>query len=154
MQGKLYLVTEEGYEHHWEIIDQDDSVALYHSDKCDKSDLASWLKDNESEWCNLWLKEQYENELCAYSDEFFEVFMEWFDVECDHNELPDQLIKIHFQKTEEVVKTCLTEADALAFIARKQHDYPKLYTYVESMVFCPQMIQLRNWILSLTGGEQ
>jgi hypothetical protein len=62
-------------------------------------------------------------------------------------------MKIHLQETEEVVKTCLTEADANWFIQRKQHDYPKLYTYAESMCFCPQMIELRNWIMSLTKAE-
>lgn len=151
---KRYLVTADGYnESHWEIIEPDEGNMLYNSNECDKRNLIDWLIDNESEWCNSWLKEQYENDLCAYSDEFCEVFLQWFDVESDYDELPESLMKIHMQETEEVVKTCFTEVDALAFIARKQHDYPKLYTYVESMVFCPQMIQLRNWIMSLTGGK-
>lgn len=63
------------------------------------------------------------------------------------------LNKYHMSKKMTVVKSCLTEADAKAFIARKQHDYKKLYIYVNSMVFCPQMIELRNWIMSLTEGE-
>ena len=47
-------------------------------------------------------------------------------------------------------KVFLTEEDANWFIKRKQHDYPKLYTYVESLCFCPQMIELRGWIKSLS----
>ncbi len=57
--------------------------------------------------------------------------------------------KLYLQKTEEVVRTCYTEKDANDFIARKQHDYPKLYTYVETMNHCPQMIKLREWIMNL-----
>ena len=61
--------------------------------------------------------------------------------------------KIDLQKTTEVVKSCLTESDAQWFIQRKQHDYPKLEIYVESMVFCPQMIELRKWIMGLTKED-
>lgn len=153
---KRYLITEQDYnEHHWEIIDSDgDSGWLYRSDEWDKQELAKWMLENDLGWCDQWLEgidvsADIDN-LEAFSETFIESFIDDFDVESDYYELPEQLKKFHLQETEEVVKTCLTEADALAFIARKQHDYPKLYTYVESMVFCPQMIELRNWILSLT----
>ena len=156
---KRYLITEEGYsEHHWEIVDTDDGCVLYHSDECDiKKPLAEWLLDNDLGWCEQWLENidvsaDIDN-LEAFSETFIESFIDDFDVESDDDELPDQLKKFHLQETEEVVKTCMTEVDARAFIARKQHDYPKLYTYVESMVFCPQMIELRNWIMSLTKPE-
>lgn len=161
---KRYLITEQGYnESHWEIIDTDgDGDALYHSDKCDKKPLAEWLAENDHQWCSNWL---FDNDIetnhpdithvhgPAFDEVFIQAFIDEFDVEYYYDELPEQLKKLHIQETEEVIKTCLTEADALAFIARKQHDYPKLYTYVESMVFCPQMIQLRNWIMSLTTPE-
>jgi len=148
---KHYLVTAEGYnDHHWEIIEPDDGHTLYHSEVCDKQRLAEWLGDNEAEWSESWLESLESDDLASG---FIDVFCDNFDVENDFDELPDSLMKIHLQEVEEVIKTCLTEADARAFIARKQHDYPKLYTYVESMVYCPQMIELRNWILSLTKAE-
>lgn len=161
---KRYLPTEEGYdEHHWEIVDTDgDATALYRSDKCDKKALAEWLAENDHQWCSNWLFDNdIESEYSdithvhgpAFDEVFINAFIDKFNVESDHDQLPDPLKKFHLQETEEVIKTCFTEADALAFIARKQHDYPKLYTYVESMVFCPQMIQLRNWIMSLTKPE-
>lgn len=157
---KRYLPTEEGCdEHHWEIVDTDgDATALYRSDKCDKKALAEWLAENDHQWCSNWLFDNDIDEVChdvshAFDEVFIKAFIDEFNVESDHDQLPDPLKKFHLQETEEVIKTCLTEADARAFIARKQHDYPKLYTYVESMVFCPQMIQLRHWIMSLTTPE-
>ncbi|MDB4326374.1 ead/Ea22-like family protein, partial [bacterium] len=60
----------------------------------------------------------------------------------------------HMVREMKVVKACLTEADANWFIKRKQHDYGKLYTYVYSMCYCPQMIELREWIISLTNKSE
>lgn len=157
---KRYLPTEEGYdEHHWEIFDTDGGTALYRSDKSDmKQALAEWLAENDHQWCSNWLFDNDIDEVChdvshTFDEVFIEAFIDKFNLESDHDQLPDPLKKFHLQETEEVIRSCLTEADARAFIARKQHDYPKLYTYVESMVFCPQMIQLRNWIMSLTKPE-
>lgn len=157
---KRYLITEEGYdEHHWEIVDTDGGTALYRSDKSDmKQALAEWLAENDHQWCSNWLFDNDIDEVChdvshTFDEVFIEAFIDKFNLESDHDQLPDPLKKFHLQETEEVIRSCLTEADARAFIARKQHDYPKLYTYVESMVFCPQMIQLRHWIMSLTTPE-
>ncbi|MEL4370703.1 ead/Ea22-like family protein [Shewanella xiamenensis] len=159
---KRYLVTEEGYnDHHWEIIDADSyGRALYRSDLDPrfKATLAEWLSENDHQWCSNWLFDNDIDEVChdvshTFDEVFIEAFIDKFNLESDHDQLPDPLKKFHLQETEEVIKTCLTEADARAFIARKQHDYPKLYTYVASMVFCPQMIQLRHWIMSLTTPE-
>lgn len=157
---KRYLPTEEGYdEHHWEIVDTDGGTALYRSDESDiKQALAEWLAENDHQWCSNWLFDNDIDEVCydvshTFDEVFINAFIEDFDVESNHDQLPDPLKKFHLQETEEVIRSCLTEADARAFIARKQHDYPKLYTYVESMVFCPQMIQLRHWIMSLTTPE-
>lgn len=62
---------------------------------------------------------------------------------------------IWVEEYEVIVKSAfLTEADANWFINRKQHDYPKLYTYVASMYLCPQMIELRNWIKELTNEQK
>ena len=157
---KRYLPTEEGYdEHHWEIFDTDGGTALYRSDESDmKQALAEWLAENDHQWCSNWLFDNDIDEVChdvshTFDEVFIEAFIDKFNLESDHDQLPDPLKKFHLQETEEVIRSCLTEADARAFIARKQHDYPKLYTYVESMVFCPQMIQLRHWIMSLTTPE-
>ncbi len=88
------------------------------------------------------------------ADSEFKIFnYEWYglpELKYFFDDLPFESIElIEMQKIREVVKTCLTESDAQFFIDRKQHDYPKLYKYVESMVFCPQMIELRNWIKGL-----
>ncbi|MBO2684952.1 ead/Ea22-like family protein [Shewanella algae] len=149
---KRYLVTEQGYsEDHWEILhDDSEGRALHHSAFSDDySELAEYLLETDEDWCKEWCDEQ--------GIDFCEsAFIDAFSTDYDPDgciDLPDCYKRLYLQETEEVIKTCLTEADALAFIARKQHDYPKLYTYVESMVFCPQMIELRNWIMSLTTKE-
>lgn len=75
-------------------------------------------------------------------------FLAHFD--CKHDEL-EGIELVWVEEYEDIVKGAfLTEEDANWFIKRKQHDYPKLYTYVESLCFCPQMIELRGWIKSLT----
>ena len=103
----------------------------------------------------------------SFIGKFVEMHKEWYDVGeglsdgdyfdqnfCgdlfDAEDLPDGIEIFDMKKEREVVKACLTQNDADWFIKRKQHDYPKLYTYVDSMVFCPQMIELREWIKSLT----
>ncbi len=147
---KRYLVTESGYsEHHWEIVDEEGD-AFYHSEEdSGLSELAICIFESHTEWASsFWGRHEETRFLDCTESDFVDSFNKNFDP--DWIDLPGGFKKIYFQETEEVIKTCFTEADALAFIARKQHDYPKLYTYVESMVFCPQMIELRNWIMSLT----
>jgi hypothetical protein len=81
-------------------------------------------------------------------EEKIDYFLENFDCETDSLEGIELL---WVEEYEDIVQGAfLTEQDANWFINRKQHDYPKLYTYVESMYFCPQMKELRNWIKSLT----
>ncbi|HAV1574503.1 TPA: ead/Ea22-like family protein [Vibrio parahaemolyticus] len=155
---RTHLVTEEDYnESHWEIVDTEEGITLFHSKHdSDFDGLFEHLFDCQPDWLIEWA-EQYANmDVKAHDGDIegdsYDALLVAFQSHFDPNvqELPDSLKKFHMQEVEVVVKTCLTEADANAFIKRKQHDYPKLYTYVESMVFCPQMIQLRDWILSLT----
>jgi hypothetical protein len=146
---KRYLATEQGYdEHHWEIIRDDDGDQVYRSHiDSDYKKLAEALIDSDKDWCIEWCDDSG----IALGDE--DDFIANFSMQYSPDgwiSLPDGYKRLYLQEVEEVIKTCLTEADARAFIARKQHDYPKLYTYVESMLHCPQMIELRNWILSLT----
>jgi hypothetical protein len=149
---KRYLVTEQGYdEHHWEIIRENDGWPVHRSHiDSDYKKLAEALIDSDEEWCVEWCEEM-DVEL-GDEDDFIAKFSMQYDPD-GWLDLPFGYKRLYLQETEEVIKTCLTEVDARAFIARKQHDYPKLYTYVESMVYCPQMIELRNWILSLTKAE-
>jgi hypothetical protein len=149
---KRYLVTEQDYnEHHWEIFNDNHDYPVHRSHiDSDYRNLAENLHEDNEEWCREWC---LENDI-EFGDEGD--FVANFSMQYDPDgfiDLPDGYKRLWLQETEEVVKTCLTEADANWFIQRKQHDYPKLYTYVESMCFCPQMIELRNWIMSLTKAE-
>lgn len=149
---KRYLVTEKGYsEHHWELVD-DDGV-FYRSDKQSEEVAAEYLSENYSDWfkatCDDLLQcNRGEHGLDSMSD--FDLF-EGFDWE--YAELPDGVKKVHVQEVEEVVTTHFTQAAAEQFIARKQHDYPKLYTYVASAYWSPQLRELQDWIKSLTLSE-
>lgn len=149
---KRYLITEEGYsESHWELHAEDsDGYPIYSTKPGFNSDHSSseFYEANE-EWCDDWL---VDNDLEPCSVEFYTNFC-FKQFKESGDEWPEGYRVIHLQETEEVIKTCLTKADADYFIQRKQHDYPKLYTYAGSMVYCPQMIQLRNWILSLTQNQ-
>tara|TARA_R110002033_G_scaffold166065_1_gene204439 strand:- start:249 stop:869 length:621 start_codon:yes stop_codon:yes gene_type:complete len=121
-------------------------------DDADHSDIFDHLKEYYPEWCIKTLKD-IDDDLDDIDD-----LLDYIDLDDLWVDLPFGVTieKIDMQKVVHKTKYCLTEADANGFIQRKQHDYKKLYTYVESMNYCPQMIELRNWILSLTtecGGK-
>lgn len=106
-------------------------------------DLKKYLTKNHAEFC-IDVAESIES---GDFDDFSED-------ELDTNDLPEGVFKWTYQNRPKFVKASLTEAGANQFIERKQHDYPKLYIYVESMIYCNQMIELRNWIKSITTGNQ
>lgn len=136
----------EGREDYWVIVDVGNEYEeLYSSSDCETEYFFEYMHENYDRWIYSW-EEHNEKEFNA----------ENFDIDSDYCDLPDgydELERIPMQEIEETVKSCLTEHDARAFIKRKQHDYPRLYTYVNSMVFCPQMIELRKWILGLADGK-
>jgi hypothetical protein len=158
---KKYLITEEGYnENHWEIAGVEEGNTLYHSENdSDFNDLLDYLLENNPDWVIEWAEEYADMDIKNADGDIDDDCLNTLKSEFNDNfepewhELPDSVKKFHMQEIEVVVKSCLTEKDANAFIERKQHDYPELYTYVESMCFCPQMIELRNWIMSLNGGN-
>lgn len=134
---KRYIVTEQGYnEHHWQICG-DDGVIYRSIDPIEE--LYDYLIENHSDFVSYWNNENSVENLS-----------EWLDPTDDH--LPDGLRLIYVQEIEEIVTTHFTEHDARAFIARKQHDYPKLYTYVESAYWSPQLRKLQDWIISLSAA--
>lgn len=147
---KNYLVTEEGYnESHWEII-CDSGYTLYHSEKSEGyDDLASYLYQNESDWCDAWVSYNDLSDVQVGERVFTELFNEHFDPDID--DLPSDVKKLHMQEIEVTVNSHFTEKDAQAFIDRKQHDYPKLYIYAASLCYCWNMIKLRNWIKDLNA---
>lgn len=145
---KKHLVTEKGYnESHWEIASEDGST-LYHSEKSENLDvLADYLFYNHEEWVAEFLGEH--NDGLETTDSGFKLLLnENFDPEW--NDLPDGCKKFHMQEVEVTVNSHFTEADAQAFIDRKQHDYPKLYIYAISLCYCWNMAELRRWIKSLS----
>lgn len=148
---KTSLVTECGYnESHWEIF-CDSGHTLYHSEKSENlDDLASYLFQNESDWCKEWICENDLTDVELDEFAFIELFNEHFDIDYNADELPDDVKKLHMQEIEVTVSSHFTEADAQAFINRKQNDYPKLYIYATSLYFCESMKKLRSWIKDLT----
>ena len=106
---------------------------------CDPDDLPIVLEK--------WVDERTDLGEMANGEEKIDYFIENFD--CDYDEL-DGFSTIWVEEYEDVVMGAfLTEQDANWFINRKQHDYPKLYTYVTSLYFAPQMKELRAWIKSI-----
>lgn len=134
---KRYEPTQEGYnEHHWVLQNEDGE--FFRSDTDESANSA--LLEMYPEFCEQWEKDEEED------------FLDMFDA--DYQELPSEVTKLYVQEVEQVVSTHLTEHDANWFIKRKQHDYPKLYTWVESAYWSPQVRKLQDWIISLTEESQ
>lgn len=122
-----------------------------HYIECDDSDhteIFEYLYEHHEEWCLAYIKEYGDEEEENIVDELANC------VTLDDsysNTLPDGITieRLCMQKEMKVINAHLTLEGANQFIARKQHDYPKLYTYVYSMYFCEQMKELRGWIKSL-----
>lgn len=133
---KEYVVTEEGYnDHHWLLCNDEGEFFSSHIDGC----VNTALLENYPEFCKSWENKNSES------------FLEEFDIDSDS--LPSDVRRIYMQEIEEVVSTHLTQHDAEWLIKRKQHDFPPLYTYVESAYWSPQLKQLQDWIISLTTNE-
>lgn len=132
---KRFVITEEGYnEHHFILCGDDGEFFRSDIDPCPNEALL----ERHEEFCKQWSEE---NELD---------FLESYSFEDRAEDLPDGVKKLYMQEVEEVVSTHLTQHDAEWFIKRKQHDYPPLYTYVESAYWSPQLKQLQDWIINLT----
>jgi hypothetical protein len=141
------LPTEEGHNQKlWEIF-HDEGVAF--TEGGDPADFFDYLIEYHPDFCKNWA--EYESP--AYEPGGDVRLALESDYRIGEDELPKELRLIHMQEVEEVVSTHFTEAEALAFIKRKQHDYPKLYTYVESAYWSPQIRALQDWIISLTDDS-
>ena len=134
-------ITADGYHEFTEFAVNDVDYSIVYSTEegslCDNEWAITFLLEHYPEFCKTW---EVENELS----------FDGFEFENEAYDLPEEIEPYYMTRRREVVKACLTESDADWFIKRKQHDYSPLYTYVFSMYYCPQMIELRNWIKSLT----
>ena len=141
---KRYLPTEQGYnESHYEVCGDEGPV---YSSNTPISGLAEYLLEHHNEWCRAWASENHEDD-----EDYTDAVSSWIDPE---SELPAELTLVYVQEIEEIITTHLTQAGAEAFIKRKQHDYPKLYTYVESAYWSPQLRELQDWIIGLTPKQE
>lgn len=141
---KRYLPTMEGYSEHHRELCGDEGVIYRSIDPVD--DLHEYLLEEHEDWCKQWAEANHPGE------DYVAAVESWFDP--DNEELPEGLVWLPVQEVEEVVTTHLTQADAEWFIKRKQHDYPALYTFVESAYWSPQLRQLQDWIISLATTPQ
>jgi hypothetical protein len=140
---KRYVVTEQGYnDHHYEICGDDGVLFRSHVDE-----LEDFISSEE--YSEYWEKVITNEELSDLSeisldveDFIFEEFLDGYDLNL-----------IYVQEVDEIVSTHMTEADANRFIARKQHDYPKLYTYAASAYFSQDLRQLQDWIKTLENTD-
>jgi len=138
---KRYIVTEQGYNEAGYELCTDDGV-VYRSYAAEEDDLEKLLIEDYPEFCEQWRIDE--------GDETVDDAISSFDPTED--DLPEGVRLVYVQETEEIVSTHLTEVGARQFIRRKQHDYPKLYTYAESAYWSPQLRQLQDWIISLSAA--
>lgn len=133
--------TSEDHADHYEWADCSDEYHVIYksnSDQVENQEMIKYFSEYKEEWIKETLQDHGQDDINECIIDF------------DYDDVPSGIEKIWLNSKQEVVKACLTEADANWFIKRKQHDYAPLYTYVYSMCYCPQMIELRNWIKSLT----
>jgi len=152
---KRLRVTAEGFSDLIQIVETEDDYRVVASSSGEGSINEQIIKyldcDPEDLPVNIekWVDDREDCEMSGV--EKIDFFIENFDCKYDLDDLEYSFERFAMKEYEDIVKGAfLTEADAEWFIQRKQHDYPKLYTYVESMTYCPQMIELRNWIMSLS----
>lgn len=144
---KRQITCAEGHEDYWVLVDvQNEYHEIYSTKTCDSDYFFGYMREHYLEWVNDWEK--------VHKCEFHP---DNFDVDSDYYDLPDgyeEIEKIPMQEVEEVVTTHLTQHDAEWFIKQKQHGYPKLYTYVESAYWSPQLRQLQNWIKEISNDAK
>lgn len=155
---KRTRATSSGYTDIFEFVENDEYtvVAKNYGDEesvnqqivnylnCDPDDLPIALEE--------WVDSRVDLGGIVSGEDKIDYFLENFRP--DYDELRGFSI-IWVEEYEDVVMGAfLTEQDANWFIERKQHDYPKLYTYVESLYFAPQMKELRAWIKSLNRQDK
>ena len=147
VRHKDYLVTSEGYnDHHFELVGDDG--AFYRSDKPDAENAVEFIVDFAEEWFEKVVSEAEENGM------FFVNSSEILSFIINKNEFPEGINKVFVQQVKKTVWTGLSEFGANAFIKRKQHDYPKLYTYVESAYWSPELIEVMDFISGFSKGEE
>lgn len=130
-----YVVTNPEYDcHHVRVYD--DGECVWRSDMDSREDLKFFFEEEHGDWLSEngeWLTD------CNYD----------IDSYSDFYDLPDNVSIIPVLAVDEVVSTHLTREDAEWFVERKQHDYPKLWIYVASAYWSPQIKQLREWLISI-----
>lgn len=127
------------------LLLQDDDYYL-ECDDADHTEIFEYLKERYPDWCMQFIAE-YDDE-----EDNIDELSSYLDLSDAFIKLPSDITieTLEMQKEMKIINAHLTEKGAKQFIARKQHDYPRLYTYVYSMYFCSQMKELRGWIKSLT----
>jgi len=150
---KRTRVTAEDYSDRLQILDRENEyhVVADSEDGDINQQIVDYLEcDPEDLPVNL---EQWVDKNCDYDHDLdgqskIDFFLEEFDHDSDT--LYDNFDKIWVEEYEQIIKTCLTEHDADHFMRNNAHNWPPMYTYVTSMYRCPQMIELRKWIMELT----
>lgn len=140
---KRKISTQEGINESGYVVVSEDGEVYCSNDPI--QDLHDWLLENHESWVHKWNEENHE-------EDDIDVALSYFCPE--DNEWPEGVSLVYLQEIEEVVSTHMTQHGAEAFIKRKQHDYPPLYTYVESAYWSPEFRQLQDWIKSLTQENE
>ena len=146
---KRTRVTAEDYSDRFQIIDIENEyhVVADSDEGCINEDIIKYLIDGDGMDFVINWAEREDDEI-EEDCEKVDLFSNQFD--SNYETLPSGFELIHVEEYEQIIKTCLTEYDANNFIRNNSHNYPHMYTFVDSMYRCPQMIALRKWIMELT----
>lgn len=140
---KREITCAEGREWFWVLVDAcQDNHEIYSTITCDSDYFFDYIRENKPNLVEAW----EEDKSCDFNPYNFDIERDYYDLDQF-----GQIEKVPMQIIEEVVSTHFTQHDAERFIERKQHDYPKLYIYVQSAYWSPQIKQLQDWIKNLTN---
>lgn len=155
VRSKVHVITERGYNpSHWSIVELDDGQTLFRSDKHDQFEaLAAYLADTHEDWLVEFLEQEGRIDDSNLGPLLCEKLTGKLNI--DGSFLPKNLRIFYMQAVDSVVATCLTQVEALNFIAQNKHLHSEpLYLHATPITGCPQMIELSNWILSLTDQPE
>lgn len=151
VKQKQYFVTEEGYNEHHFIL-QDDAGEFFRSDTGSEKVAKEYLLEYYEEACADWLAENRDHETIDHRGTY-DLFIDEFNIPDDIEDFHRDVKKLAVQEIDVVLHTCFTEQEALA-IAARYSESAQVFTYGVSLYQCHQTRQLRNWIESLARNKK
>lgn len=152
VRAKTYITGATGYGDHYDVVDSENESTTVYSDYDGVAhDFVDYVREHYPEAFDAWLNSygrSWIGEDLSQLGDYIDCVRD-FVTELDI----DSLECFDMQEIETDVAFFFTEEEAKRFIDSNQHNYPPLHTFVKALPEYSEMVDLRNWILSLTSSE-